>query len=340
MGRTASALQELASLPPVPDGVQRLRVCDASALDVFVGVLRPQNTPVLQLELEDAASVPAYAYRCKGLAVEAELLGKSSSDGIRYTLALADPSSQHLFVVVADDLLDTIEDSMSSKVALTAFLARLRHWGEFFSRRQQVGLTDEQQQGLFAELWTLREMLAPFGVRNAVTAWTGPVGANQDFQWRSRALEVKSTAACPSLSVRVSNIKQLDDELMERITLVVVELDKIQNGGTTLPQMIDATRAVIIDSAADVEFEFLERLAQTGYVAEHDERYATVGYSVRRSRVFEVAEGFPRLMVRDIPEGVGGVTYTIDVSAMNPFESQADVEAGRFFGRGADDLAE
>lgn len=340
MSRTASALKELASLPPVPDGIQRLRVCDTSSLDLFVGVLMPQNTPVLQLELGEAASIPSSAYRCKGLAVEAELLGKTSSDGVRYTLALADPSSQNLFIVVADDLLGTIDASMSSKTALAAFFGRLRRWSDFFSRRPQAGLTEEQQQGLFAELWTLKEMLAPYGVRDAVSSWTGPAGANQDFQWQSRALEVKSTAAGPSLSVRVSNVKQLDDEVMERICLVLVELDKMQNGGTTLPEMVDSTRVVVSAGCGDAELEFLERLAQTGYVAEHAEKYGTVGYAVRRSRVFEVVEGFPRLTVRDIPEGIGDVTYAIDVSAISAYETKAADETAIFFGRSADDLGE
>ena len=340
MTDTAAILAELMSATAPAEGVQRLRVCETSPLNVFIGLIRPQDMPVLQLELPGESAVPARAFRSKGLKIEAELVGKGNSAGLRYTLSLSDPGSQHLFVVVANDLLGVVSDSSSATAALTGFLARLRHWSDFFSRQQDGNLSVEEQQGLFGELWTLREMLAPYGARDAVSAWTGPFGANQDFQWRNRALETKTTAAGPSLAIRISNVKQLDDEAMERISVVLVELDRVQNGGTTLPKMVDATRGTIAEQDPEAEIEFLKRLAQTGYVLSHEGDYALTGYSVRRSRVYGVDDGFPRLQVRDLPEGVGTVTYQVDVSAMSSFEMPADIEIGSFFRRATDDTVD
>lgn len=336
MSDTEATLSELRRAPASATGIQRLRVCETSPLDVFIGITRPDDMPVLQLELPSSSAVPAKAFRSRGLTVEAELVGTGSPSDLRYTLSLSDPASQHLFVVVADDLLSVVSSSTTAKAALTGFLGRLRHWSDFFSRQQGGDLSAEEQQGLFGELWILREALAPYGAREAVWSWTGPSGANQDFQWNNRALEVKTTAASPSLDVKISNAKQLDDGAMEHITLAVVEVDRLQNGGTTLPCMVDATRAALAEQDAEAEVEFLDRLASAGYLPAQASNYGSVGYSVRRVRLFAVDEGFPRLVVRDIPNGVGEVKYEIDVSAMSAFERPMQVELQTFCGKGAD----
>ena len=289
----------------VEQGIQRLRVCESSPLNVFVGVRRPDDVPVLQLELAGAV-VSVDSYRSRGLAISAQMIGKTSADGIRYTLSLADPDSCELFVLVSDDLLGVVDAAESQKAALSAFLGRLRHWSEFFSKKSLTGLSTEEQQGLFSEVWIIREMLAPYGARESVRAWSGPSGANQDFQWHDRALEIKSTSANPSLVVTVSNVKQLDDATLSRITLVLVELDRIENGDLTLPVLVDTTRAKLASQDPDAALDFMGRIAEAGYVDAHADQYASTGYGVRRVRTFGVQGDFPRLTVDDMPNGVGG----------------------------------
>lgn len=330
MSRTSAALHELEQVPPVDEGIQRLRVCDKSPLDVFVGLRRPEGTPVLQLELTGATVVSVDSFRSRGLAIDAQLIGKNSSDGIRYTLGLADPDSADLFVVLSDDLLGVVDDAGSQKAALAAFLGRLRHWSDFFSKRGLNGLTVEEQQGLFGEVWVVREKLAPYGAAESVKAWSGPNGANQDFQWHDGALEVKTTSANPSLVVTISNVKQLDDLSLKRISLVLLELDRIENGELTLPVLVHATRATLASQDAESAIVFMERVTAAGYLDAHEDQYSGAGYAVRRLRTFGVEGDFPRLTVADLPNGVGGVRYQIDVSALSPFETDSDVEFASF----------
>jgi len=330
MSRTLTALRKLANVPRVEQGIQRLRVCESSPLDVFVGVRRPDDVPVLQLELLGGAVVAVDSYRSRGLAIDAQLIGKTSMDGIRYTLSLADPDSSELFLLVSDDLLGVVDAATTPKAALSAFLGRLRHWRDFFSKKELTGLSTEQQQGLFAEVWIVHEELAPYGAGASVRAWSGPSGANQDFQWHDRALEIKSTSANPSHVVTVSNVKQLDDATLDHISLVVVELDRIENGDLTLPALVDATRATLASQDAEAALDFMERMAMAGYQEMQADLYASTGYAVRRVRTFGVRDDFPRLTVDDMPNGVGGVRYQIDVAALAPFEVDAKTEFAHF----------
>ena len=50
------------------------------------------------------------------------------------------------------------------------------------------GLTQEAQRGLWGELWILREVVAAVtGMTDAVRAWRGPLGADQDSNWGAPA---------------------------------------------------------------------------------------------------------------------------------------------------------
>jgi len=325
MSRTSAALRELEKLPAVEEGVQRLRVCDTSPLDVFVGLRRPGATPVLQLELASSAVISVDPFRSRGLAIDAELIGRNSSNGVRYTLSLADADSGDLFTLVSDDLLSVLDAAESPKAALSAFLQRLRHWSDFFSKRGLVGMSTDEQQGLFGEVWVLREMLAPYGAADCVKSWSGPAGANQDFQWHDRALEIKTTSANPSLVVTISNVKQLDDAMLTRISLVLLELDRVENGALTLPDLVDTTRAMLASEDVAAAVEFMGRIAAAGYLEAHANQYASTGYAVRHMRTFGVEGEFPRLTVADLPNGVGGVKYQIDVAALSPFETDSRI---------------
>jgi hypothetical protein len=64
---------------------------------------------------------------------------------------------------------------------------------------------------------------------------------------------------------------------------------------------------------------FEGQLLGAGYLAIHESRYQSDGYLVRFDELFHVREGFPRVTERDLPSGVGELSYSVVASALKDF---------------------
>jgi hypothetical protein len=66
-------------------------------------------------------------------------------------------------------------------------------------------------------------------------------------------------------------------------------------------------------------------LLRSGYNEIHRDLYLNEGYHVEEVNVFEVKEGFPRIVGSDLMPGVGGLKYTIDLSSIVDFKVEEDL---------------
>ena len=92
-------------------------------------------------------------------------------------------------------------------------------------------------------------------------------------------------------------------------------LEQLAAAGET--QAVQRSRDLVVGTPAAVVLE--EVLFAAGYHEAHEGRYAT-GYSVRSSQIFQVTEGFPRLVEADCPPGLGDVHYSLELGALTAFE--------------------
>ena len=85
-------------------------------------------------------------------------------------------------------------------------------WQVLFERVPAEGLSEEAQRGLFGELAVLENLcLAELDKSEAVSSWTGPDAAHQDFKIGGAAVEVKTTLATRHARISITNEKQLDE---------------------------------------------------------------------------------------------------------------------------------
>jgi hypothetical protein len=86
----------------------------------------------------------------------------------------------------------------------------------------------------------------------------------------------------------------------------------------TLPALIcEIYTQIQNDPIASFQFEI--KLAKYGYNEALAEKYS-IGFSIFEMKIFEVAEGFPRLLQQNLPDGVGDLKYSVVVAACKPFE--------------------
>lgn len=257
---------------------------------------------------------------CRGLEIFSIALNGQPHLGVR----LRDTANADVFTALADDVAPRVATAVSARAAAKALLDRLRHWQKFLAAGT-AGLTVEQQRGLYGELHTLGIHLLPSLGVSGVAGWRAPLATHQDFQFASGAIEVKTTSAKQPQAVQITSERQLDDTGIPSLFLHIVVVDErevegnVPGTGESLPGKVRCLRDALKSDACAAE-TFDDRLLDAGYLDADAPRYDGRRFTVRKEQTFKVHGGFPRLVERDLPIGVGDVGYAISLAACEPFK--------------------
>jgi len=305
-------------IPEKPDdGYLRRRMHLKSSLDVFFALSFPERMPAILLEMS-----PSFIYEqmeifdCRGF--QFKVLSWDSANGKRILLLLllADRQFRDVFAIMTEEIRLALDNVSGERIAVLRLTKILHHWREFFYRYSDSPLTKEEQQGLFGELWFFKnELLSRLTTQIAISAWTGPDGAHQDFQTASVAIEVKTSRMLPPETVTIANILQLDYTSLPALLLYHLSLDPRQDGEYGLVDMIQDLRLSLGKDHSACVTEFNIRLFRTGYRDADALKYSTTRFKIRHSDIYRVGPGFPCLRERDLPLGVGNVSYSIAIAA-------------------------
>lgn len=235
----------------------------------------------------------------------------SDPDGIScLRFELTERAHTDIFDVVGNDVLSNILQTTNEKAAFDAFVTRIVAWQRFLDELPAGGLSEQSQQGLFAELWFLREVMLPeIGPAGSVRAWAGPKQLAKDFQLTGVAFEVKASSAKQHAKFTISSELQLDTQGVKRLVLYCLLLERLVAGGTSLSELVQLVRADLQADTPTVTL-FSELLLQVGYTDSDAARY-TSRFAVRSQHFFEVKGDFPRIVGADLRVGVGDVHYSI-----------------------------
>jgi hypothetical protein len=233
-------------------------------------------------------------------------------------LVLTDQQHLDIFNLLIEDLVNVAEQQKDERASVGRFLARLTDWQRLLMKLAPAVITNENQQGLWGELWTLREVVSPaIGFASGMHAWRGPLGANQDFQFSNTVLEVKTSTASVFERLVIASELQLDVAQDTSLTMIALALDARPNHGESLADIVRDCRSIASNAGC---LQILEdRLTLLGYRNEDTESYSNIGYAVRSRLQFRIQDGFPRIVLNDLRVGVGEVRYSISLAACSPF---------------------
>ena len=236
--------------------------------------------------------------------------------------------------------LDTIASELLDALAAGATIGRIRlvqsviaKWRRFWSAATQGLLSNDQQIGLWGELWFLSRWLAPAGtVAEAVSLWRGPSGSRHDFESAGFGIEVKSTRRIDGAHV-VNGLEQLVEPLDGRLLLLSLQVREEPSGETSLPSVVADVRTAIGSDYATLDtFEVM--LWSAGYDDRLEAEYQKTSLRVRSQALYSVSGAFPRLVPSHIvggtvPSGVSNVTYEIRLDSSSPGLVASDPEGAR-----------
>lgn len=180
-------------------------------------------------------------------------------------------------------------------------------------------LGPEARVGLFAELEVLKNwLIRTLGPEAAIKAWTGPKAASQDFQAEGCAIEVKATRSSLPQRIKISSERQLETRNLNRLFLVRFSVDEKPAQGVTLPRAVFQLRTQLLSHPL-VLLDFNNLLTRVGYHDHHESYYLGEEYAIRERFVYDVKEGFPRIIESQLPAGLGKVSYEVDAGSCEPF---------------------
>ncbi len=332
MNRTLTEIwEQLAASSNTQDGIRRLRI-PPKRFKVYAGWSVPIQQPALVLEIP-TSSIPVDIEfpQSTGFTVTHAPLAPGRNGIIRITVEAQSDQFSDLFPILIEDVCCFILPAETEEELVRRTLSRLYHWQVFLKRHRHARLSEQEQVGLWGELWFLYSRLTTYlGVEAAVASWQGPDGRNQDFEFSRIAVEIKTTAANPHEKLNISNVRQLEPEGLNALYLYHIALVVHRESGKSLPVLIGEIRDILQVSASTLE-HFNEQLFEMGYLDSESSWYEKTGYHVLSQKAYKITDGFPRILSSNIPIGVGDIKYSIVLSACadhlmerDPFISRGD----------------
>lgn len=301
-------------------GLFKLRYSDISKCDVFLGIKFPETHRMLILKAPLAIGKEFnFRYEFRGLKFD-KIYDPDDSKYLLMNLVLVDKQFEDVFDSLIADVLSAVINETEITVILKNYSNRLIKWQSLFERFKSQGLTPEEQRGLFGELYFMRKFLQK-GTNNHVAiinSWIGPMNEIRDFQMGKWAVEVKTTHGNNHQKIQISSERQLDTTHIDKLFLYHLSLEKVQESGETLNQMISSITNILSTDTIALN-RFKAKLYEAGYFEHHFILYDSVGYFIRQGKFYLVENEFPRIQESEIRSGVGDVKYSIIVSQCEAF---------------------
>ena len=310
-------LEENSSVIP---GLYKIRYSDTSDCDVFLGVKNPETHRMVIIRVPfNTGKEFNFKYEFRGLKFD-KIYDPDNSGFLLLNLVLVDNQFKDIFDSLVADILAAIINESDNKKILKNYSNRLIKWQSLFERFKQQGLTQEEQRGLYGELYFMRKfLLANSEFDKIIISWIGPEKHVRDFQFGKWSVEVKTTHGNNHQKVQISSERQLDTANTDNLFLNHLSLETLQQSGETLNQMVDSIYELLsINLSASNQFR--NKLTDAGFFNPHRQYYSDIGYFIRQDLYYKVEHQFPRIEETDIRKGVGDVKYSIIVSLCNDYE--------------------
>jgi hypothetical protein len=233
------------------------------------------------------------------------------TDG-RWTLRmmLEEPRLIGVFAELCRDIIESTRYGVPDARAASTFLDRIDRWRRLLERGPQ-GLSGAELRGLIGELSVLLRLVLPqMQPIEAISSWTGPLSAAQDFMLPSGLrLEVKAIERHAE-SVRINGLRQLDAG-GDPLKLVAVRVEKTGReapGAETAARLVEKVKVAIAgDTRAVDEFERL--LGFAGWTPSCDGDDLTL--RIVAIEEYQIDNTFPRLTTATVPQGILDAEYII-----------------------------
>ncbi|MBR0661660.1 PD-(D/E)XK motif protein [Neoroseomonas oryzicola] len=298
------------------------RRVNASARWNWFWAVMPRADVALVLQLSDLPKPAPDLPKLRNLEIRFQTL----PGGPILYVRLNDSAQLELFETLCRDVIAAGELAETEADALERAIGRTFRWHYLLRGGKLEVLSEEAQKGLIGEIEVLKLLIATFGAKPAVAAWTGPSGAPKDFELKADCIEVKARRGASQPFVKITNEHQLADVPDRRLWLAILAVDKVQPPhGRTLTEVVSEVTELLERTEPSAIMDWDMHLADAGYDVLHD--YSPWRWIVSAPDFHAVTGNFPRIDA-PVPLGVSSLSYSLALSACTPFRTDwGDLQA-------------
>lgn len=252
----------------------------------------------------------------------------------RLILELALGENRKKFHRLCADIIESTRECAEENSALATVLRRMWRWHGMSHSDEDERLGPEAQKDLISELRVLELALLPrFSANDALEFWCGAEGAPKDFSIGAVAIEAKASCSSAQPCVEITSGRELDTAGIARLFLAVTCVDEAApntQDALTLTDYVNRIREIAKDNDAGSPEHLDVRLLEAGYSSDDD--YTEYNWVIENTRWFGVESGFPRLVDSELPNGVGNLRYSLDLTACAGWETDLRAVGGALAG--------
>lgn len=238
-------------------------------------------------------------------------------------LELLESEQKSIFRALVADILLATKDVIPGDNAAGAarVLTRIERWQDLLKKRRNQVLSRQAIIGLFGELHFLKERVLPrMQPTEAVSAWRGPHGEEQDFAIGGWIIELKTQLSTADQFLKISSEAQLDTA-SGPIVLCHQNIASTPSGdgeALSLNSIVEEIRKELLNRGASALDIFEAGLIAACY--ETRKEYDEDSWTLVKADFYEIGKDFPRLVPDTIPAGVQRVSYRIIPAACSEFQ--------------------
>lgn len=236
-------------------------------------------------------------------------------------LELTDATFYDLF----DDLISSIYQQICNLTDVreyaSIFVKMFYRWSEFFEDKSSDSLSVEVIQGLFGEMFVLKNLLEITDsayVNDLLESWKGPYDQGHDFVLDNKDIEVKTKISTVS-NVKISSEYQLESENKKSLELLVLCVERNTADSYPLSKLLSQIKELVMQNMGDFHI-VLKAIGRKNLSSQNVHDYDNYIFEPVEQIVFNPqCEGFPKIVRSDTPKELSGISYTINLNALNEF---------------------
>lgn len=231
--------------------------------------------------------------------------------------------SDDIFENVLQNIVDHI--LVDEEIPLyTSLYEVLDRWHNFFKKKWEAKLSEEEEAGLFGELYYINKWLETFPSDPPliINDWKGPLKFRIDFLIKKSGIEIKTLSPKIKDEVKISSEKQLElNPVINELFLYVLKIEKNDTVGSTLGNLAKNIEEKLIKKAPSLAVKFRETLLLNNIKAEE---YNSTYYFIHEELAYEVREGFPRIESKQFNKALSRISYSLDLSHCEDFRVEVE----------------
>ena len=286
----------------------------ASALEVFYGFSTDGH---MRLSFLSKANAP----KLESTKVLRVSQGEESS-GVYWTcFDLMQDDAKSVYYTFCEDLVSAVTDVNVEATALNALKKRFITWKSMFKQVQIVDVSREVIQGLYGELYFLKNyMLEHYSPNEAIGAWAGADSKSKDYSIKDEWFEIKTIGANTN-TVHISSLSQLASPAPGHLVVIKTESmsQKFAGENSSINMLLKNILLKVLDEIT--EEQLLNKIRSV--VGNITDKVLNAKFSVKGIDFYLVDDRFPRLQKANIPYAeIEDIQYSLNINMLEKYKEK------------------